>query len=242
MTKRCAECGRPVECEIPDGLSDALRELVEGWEALCTSCDERAQAETAQRVAEREHASRVRALRHRVRVSGVPKRLQLAALADLDGDQPAEDARRWAAREIDGLLLSGPVGAGKTYTAAAAAMAALAYRPVIWCSAPALLAQLSTDRRDLRHEQAVDALTGSTALVLDDLDKVRPTPYGAEQILGAIDARTAAGHPLLVTTNLELAEIASHWPQPWGESVASRLAGHCVWHRLTQTDRRTVIA
>jgi DNA replication protein DnaC len=75
-------------------------------------------------------------------------------------------------------------------------------------------------------------LTGTSALVLDDLDKTRPTEYGAEQIFLAVDGAVTSGRALLVTTNLGLGQLAGKWPQPFGEAIASRLAGYCkvVYH------------
>lgn len=235
---QCAMCGRPVARRIPDGLDERWRELAESMRLICDGCATREQEAAERADRDRERAQHARTVRHRLAVSGIPARLRSARFDHLDGDQPADDARRWAAGELPGLLLSGPVGAGKTYTAAAAAVTALDHRPVIWCSVPALLAQLGADRRDQRHEQALDVLLGSHALVLDDLDKARPTDYGAERIFAAVDGRAAAGRQLLVTTNLELDEIAARYPQPYGEGIASRLVERCAWHRLERADRR----
>ena len=74
--------------------------------------------------------------------------------------------------------------------------------------------------------------------MLDDLDKARPTDYGAEQIFLAIDHAVTHGRPLIVTSNLPLNRIADHWPQPAGHAIASRLLGYCVQHRLAGPDRR----
>jgi DNA replication protein DnaC len=75
-------------------------------------------------------------------------------------------------------------------------------------------------------------------LVLDDLDKTRPTPVAAEQLFLAIDHRIENRVPLAVTTNLSLAEIATRYEQPFGEAIASRLAGYCARHTITGVDRR----
>lgn len=238
MSGVCVTCGRPVRRQTPEGLSGRCRELAESMRLICTGCAEREQQAREQADRDREQARHARTVRHRLSVSGIPVRLRDARLDQLDGDQPTDAAARWAAGDLPGLLLSGPVGAGKTHTAAAAAVAAIEHRPVMWCSVPGLLGQLAADRRDPRHVLALDALLGTRALVLDDLDKARPTAYAAEQIFAAIDGRVAGGHRLLVTTNLELDEIAARYPAPYGEPIASRLAGHCVWHRLAASDRR----
>ena len=44
-------------------------------------------------------------------------------------------------------------------------------------------------------------------LVLDDLGAERDTAYAAEQIFNVVDARVQTGLPLIVTTNLSVAEM-----------------------------------
>ena len=132
----------------------------------------------------------------------------------------------------------GPVGAGKTYSAATAAWAMLERRPLIWTSAPLLFARLGSGLGSPARDRAVEILTSRKALVLDDLDKARPTEYGAEQIFLAVDNRVSNGVSLLATTNLSLAEISQRFPEPYGEAIASRLAGYCEVRKIEGRDRR----
>ena len=44
-------------------------------------------------------------------------------------------------------------------------------------------------------------------LVLDDLGAERDTAYAAEQVFNVVDARVQTGLPLIVTTNLSVAEM-----------------------------------
>jgi integrase len=69
---------------------------------------------------------------------------------------------------------------------------------------------------------------------MDDLDKGRPTEYGAEQIFTAIDQRLTAGKALLVTSNLRLNELAGKWPEPFGGAIVDRLAGYCEAYLLEE--------
>jgi DNA replication protein DnaC len=75
-------------------------------------------------------------------------------------------------------------------------------------------------------------------VILDDLDKARPSAFAAEQVFNAVDLCITHGSPLLVTTNLTPSQLATHWPAPHGEAIASRLAGFCELHELTGPDRR----
>jgi DNA replication protein DnaC len=88
------------------------------------------------------------------------------------------------------------------------------------------------------HNKIVKVLAGKVPLVIDDIDKARPTAYGAENVFVAIDSRVSNLIPLIVTTNLDLDELAQHWPEPYGEAIVSRLAGYCRHVRLTGHDRR----
>jgi DNA replication protein DnaC len=75
-------------------------------------------------------------------------------------------------------------------------------------------------------------------MVLDDIDKGRPTEYGAEQIFLAVDQRVTHGSSLLVTTNLGLDELRDRWPETYGPAIVSRLVGHCELVRIDGEDRR----
>lgn len=180
--------------------------------------------------------------RDRRRHAQIPQALQDLTWGDLDRDPQRaaaiDDAHAWAEGQTTGLLLEGPVGTGKTRIAAVAANHCLRRRAVRWASAPQLVAQLSAGLGTAQHEDALELITHTGALILDDLDKTRPTTYAAEQLFLAIDTRIAHGAPLLVTTNLALREIATRYEPPLGEAIASRLAGYCRRRHVVGPDRR----
>jgi DNA replication protein DnaC len=130
------------------------------------------------------------------------------------------------------------VGVGKTHLAAALARERTRHTSLRWFSVPTLFALLALSFQSSGRDEALSVLAGSQTLVLDDLDKVRATEYAAEQIFCAIDNRLTAGAGLLVTTNLTLSEIAARYPEPYGEAIASRLAGYCETFALDGPDRR----
>jgi DNA replication protein DnaC len=111
---------------------------------------------------------------------------------------------------------------------------------VRWFSGPLLLTHLSLPFNDELHKRALvacsDEATG--ALVLDDADKIRPTEYGAERLFMAIDSRYQAGRGLLLTSNLDLEQLARKYPEPHGEAIASRLVHYCEVFALEGEDRR----
>lgn len=232
---RCA-CGSPVTRVMLDG-AHPFAQLSASLPAVCDECVARAEQQDAER-SERETAERRAAeIAERVRRSGLPAKHHLTVDAL---DHPAlvvGAARRWA-QHGGGLLLTGRFGRGKTFVAGAAAFTRLQSRPVVWTSAPLLFARLGTGLGTEQRDWALQTLSGREALVLDDVDKARPTEYGAEQVFLAIDQRCEHETPLLVTTNLSVSGLADRWPEPYGEAIASRLAGYCEALRVEGSDRR----
>jgi DNA replication protein DnaC len=85
---------------------------------------------------------------------------------------------------------------------------------------------------------AVDAITGRGGLVLDDLDKVKPSEWACAQLLAAIDSRVQDDRSLLVTMNVTLGQLAEKLGPGWGDAIASRLAGYCEIVAVGGEDRR----
>lgn len=154
----------------------------------------------------------------RVEDSGLPE-----ALWNLDwpDNPPAFAARSWAEGNRPGLVLTGGVGVGKTHLAGCAAYRMLRDRGVTWLSVAALMTRLRASFDDEGRARAIHTIQGSGPLVLDDLDKAKPTDFALEILFAAIDQRIVHGTPLLVTTNLPL----DHLADKMGDPIASRLAG-----------------
>jgi DNA replication protein DnaC len=211
--------------------------MLERTPLVCPACVERAEAEDARLEREREAQEIAQRVEARRRASGLPPQLRGHTWQDLSADTPPgvlAAAKAWAAGEIAGLVLGGPVGVGKTYVASVAAEAWLDRGPLRWFSVPVLFARLGLAFADDGRQDALDVLSGRTALVLDDIDKARPSQYAAEQLFCAIDTRVTHGAQLLVTTNLELDELADRY----GPAIVSRLAGYCEAFAMDGPDRR----
>lgn len=233
----CVGCGAPCEREAATGFgADVFNKMP----LRCPGCDAAQSAEWAARDAARdkERADRERQARHAN--AGIPALLANIDLDTLDQagcDDAIAAARYWAVKG-GGLLFTGPFGVGKTTIAAGALRLALERRYGRWMSAPLMMARLGSGLDSLERKQTLSTLTGSSALVLDDLDKTRPTEYGAEQIFLVVDGAVTIGRPLLMTTNLGLGQLAAKWPAPFGEAIASRLAGYCELVEVKGADRR----
>jgi DNA replication protein DnaC len=187
----------------------------------CTAC----QAYESQKRAER--------LNFRIERSGLPRDLRNQLLGAGKGTH-VDAARRWAAGEMNGLCLTGPVGVGKTWLAGAAAWARLQEQPLEWVSVARMMSQLRAGFGSEAKKKADRIVTGTGSIVLDDLDKANPSDFGKEVIFAAIDGRVAEGSSILVTTNKALSQIETLYGAP----VASRLAGHCEVVRMSGADRR----
>ena len=242
ITATCKTCGHEFERPpVPADLPERWRERLLSWELDCPTCVEVAEAHKRWKAREqeiRQHAERVGRQR---RASGIPAQLRGLEWSDLEEDERSnaiKAARTWPFGSSKGLLLAGPVGVGKTRIAATAAWQYLELAPLRWFSAPVLFSRLGSSYGSQQLDDARAVLTGTTALVLDDLDKVRPTEYGAEIVWQAIDGRIVEGVPLLVTTNLTLDALADKFPEPFGPSIASRLVEYCDAFLLAGADRR----
>jgi DNA replication protein DnaC len=229
---KCPGCGKAIEREIPTGLPGWMREFATGmaiWHDACLDSQDTGRLE----------AERREDCRRNTAMSGVPKDLLTRGETAVLPDGLSDLMAAWASGEEKHVVLTGEFGVGKTTAAAVAAVRRLELgRNLWWRTAPYLLSQLGSGLGTQGREQALGVLSGGRALVLDDLDKVRPTDYGAEQVFIAIDRRLTEGVPLLITSNLTPAEMADRWPEPYGPAIASRLGGECRVVQMQGDDRR----
>ena len=190
--------------------------------------DEREWAERERQAMLAERAEQRRA--ERITASGLPPHLQGTSLPHT---ALGRIAREWADEEIPGLCLTGGVGVGKTYLAAAACWHRLQRKTCKWVSVARMMTQLRASFDDDSRKAAIRSVVGGGAAILDDLDKVNPTEYGKEVLFAAINGRIETGAPLLVTTNLTPTQLG----QKLGAPIMSRVAGLEVV-RMSGADRR----
>jgi DNA replication protein DnaC len=234
-SKPCEDCGKTVERELPDG---PLAHVLEQHRTLCVGCMDRESREDEAAADAVEAERQARVIEKRTRALDLPDKYAGADLSMVHG-APLAGCLAWASGRTNGLVLTGAFGVGKTYAAAAAARRMVERRACKWVSAPLLMARLGSGLDSKARQWAVDTLTDErTALVLDDLDKTRPTAYGAEQMFLAVDVSTSENRPLLITTNLSLDQLAGHFPDPYGEALVSRLVEFCTVVKLEGADRR----
>lgn len=105
-----------------------------------------------------------------------------------------------------GILFWGDVGTGKSYTAAAIANELLArMHPVVMTSFIRLLNEFKGFGSD--DGSYIDRMNQSKLMIIDDLGAERGTDFALEKVYDIIDSRYRSGKPIILTTNLEMAQM-----------------------------------
>ena len=108
-------------------------------------------------------------------------------------------------KKNQGLLLYGPVGTGKSFTAACIGNYLLDNaKPVIMTSFVKILQDIWENDREAEY---ITILNSASLLIVDDLGTERETDYALEKVYNIIDSRVRANKPMIITSNLELNDI-----------------------------------
>ncbi len=151
-----------------------------------------------------------------------------------------------------GILLYGGVGTGKTHRMLQVISAYLeeqyqkdvelfGVRKVsqeqirrIFQSVPDVLRQIKNEFDNNEAPKIVERLMKTPILFLDDLGAEKASEWVKEQLYIVINERYNWNKPVMITSNLELKEIAQHY----GDRFASRLYEMCEVIKLSGSDRR----
>lgn len=154
----------------------------------------------------------------------------------------ASDAARGYANDFaeqrkrgKGLLFLGTVGTGKTFYACCIANAVIdaGYSAIV-----TNFAEIANDLQATFDKGAVhNRLLRTDLLVLDDLAAERDTSFMQEIVFHVIEERSAAGKPMILTSNLSPQEFL-HPAELSRSRVFSRVAEVCTIVSVTGTDRR----
>lgn len=229
IPRECKKCGAEtfaVVYQLRDARNGGHREVALGGEYCerCWAAIEAAEKLEAWQETHRKHLDG----------SNLPRALRQIEFEGFTQPEAVDLAKQWSAGHIQGLCLTGSVGVGKTWLAAAAVWQMLYRRRVRWVDTAQLVSSLRASFDDESRAKALRVITGSGPAVFDDLDKVNPSDFVREVIYGAINARVAAGSPLLITTNKPISGLG----QIFGKPIASRLASYCEVVEMVGVDRR----
>lgn len=229
----CGHCRTPKQCRVSFG------ELVRVLPCQCACADRRYMAE---RQAEEDRQQRMRI--DNLRADGV--RDKSLAMCRFDGAEETPElekcrryAENWETAKAQGigLLLWGGTGNGKTYAAACIANSLIDRGvPTMITSFPRIIGAKFEDR-----PQIMEAIRRYPLLVLDDFGTERATDFALEMVYSVVDERYKTGKPLIVTTNLTLAEMRE--PQSMAQQrIYERILEMCTPIAFRGESRRRAIA
>lgn len=205
--RHCAKCGEPVEAAI-QSMGSQKRPI------LCACGKARYEAER------REHEQRERMDAVRRKATSSPfydpsyERYTFASdqHRDEDGFREAGDKCRSFVEHFDelktlpaGMLLTGPVGTGKSFYASAIVNALREQGVSAMIVSTSRL--LNVIRSNGNRQTIIDDLNSFDLVALDDLGAERDTDSALEQLEAFTDARALAEKPLIITTNLTVSDI-----------------------------------
>ena len=108
-------------------------------------------------------------------------------------------------KKNQGLLLYGPVGTGKSFTAACIGNHLLSHaKSVIMTSFVKILQDIWENDQEADY---ITILNSASLLIIDDLGTERETDYALEKVYNIIDSRVRANKPMIITSNLELKDM-----------------------------------
>lgn len=136
--------------------------------------------------------------------------------------------------DIPGLLITGDVGAGKTFIAGAITNFLLKEGvQVLFLVVPDFLDAIrSTYNKGTAEEDEATLINGARqveVLILDDLGVHNYTPWTCNKLYSLLNYRMNYHLPVVITTNLDLSEIEKYL----GKRTTSRIVQMCRVYRLT---------
>lgn len=234
----CGKCNTEKQIIVPwpDGSERKVG-------CLC-KCGELARDEQYKREKAEQEKIRINSLR----VNGIQdRRLRDCTFSDARPLPMIERAKRyadkWPQMKADniGLLMWGDTGNGKTYTAACIANALIEQGiPVLITGFNEILSAITGMFADDRVSY-INSLQEFPLLILDDLGAERQSQFALETVYTVIDNRYKAKLPIIVTTNIPIAELKNA-PNMDYQRIYDRILEMCVPLHFTGESLRKAAA
>ena len=232
----CRNCHTPVQCRVKLWGRDKI------VPCLCR-CQQEAMAEKKRQDELVERQRKIRQLK----ATGIQEKHLLewnfgVAEDNKDIQMAKRYVEQWKKVKAEnlGLLLWGDVGTGKSFVAACIANALLDQGiPVLMTNFSKILNQMGAMYSEERYRY-IASFSNYSLLILDDLGIERSTEYALEQVYAVIDERYKSGLPVIITTNLKIAEIRNPQDVVYAR-IYSRILEMCTPVRISGEDRRKSI-
>lgn len=141
-----------------------------------------------------------------------------------------------------GLIFYGPVGTGKSYTAACIANRLMdRMTSVIMTSTVKIIQTMSQFTRREELQEYTKILQSPRLLILDDLGAERGTDFAIEQVYNVVDSRSRSGQPMIVTTNVPLSDM-THTPDIRYKRIYDRILATCYPVEISGRSFRMMLA
>lgn len=194
-----------------------------------------------------EHENKKRRFERAFIASGAPARYRFAHPTDFPSAME-EAITKFAEKTLDGILLTGPAGCGKTHFAVAAlnewirrqdppisALHSLNYPKFV--TVPALLAMIRntfSGKAEMTELDIIDRLVDIPVLVLDDIGAEKVTDFSLQTLYLIVDGRWGNQKQTIFTSNFSPSALAERV----GERIASRVIGMTQHFSIKGQDRR----
>lgn len=202
---------------------------------LC-KCEEEAYQQKQTEIAQSQRMMQIKALR----VDGIQDTgMRNAKFEDAENSIYIQKCRKYVEKWKDiynenaGLIFCGPVGNGKTFAAACIANALIDKGvPVLMTSFPRIL-NAGFDKSEI-----ISQMRRYDLVIIDDLGAERQNEYALETVFFTIDERYKAGKPIIITTNLGLADLKNP-PNTEYKRIYDRVLEMCVPMVFKDESRRS---
>ena len=143
-------------------------------------------------------------------------------------------------KDNQGIIFWGPVGTGKSFTAACIANDLMERQvPVVMTSFVKILQNLQNQKQD--EAEYIAILNNASLLILDDLGTERNTDYALEKVYNVIDSRSREKKPMILTTNMTVSDMLENEDIRY-KRIYDRIFETCLPVEVSGTSFRKIAA